>query len=177
MTENKVNLQEGAMRYGTKMGLLWAFKFILFPLGFRIPFLQLIFIVLTLGVPILGYVFVKKFRDRQCGGEISFARALLFTTFMFMYASLFVAVIHYIYYQYLDNGFIFNACKEILEQIKADATPEMLASLNPAIEQFNSAVEFITPLQMTFEMMSQNIMFGMLMAIPIALLVMRKKKI
>ena len=31
------------MRYGTGMGLLWAFKFMLFPLGLRIPFLQLLF--------------------------------------------------------------------------------------------------------------------------------------
>ena len=57
MTERKPTLQECAMRYGTGMGLLWSFKFMLFPLGLRIPFLLLLFIVLTLGVPILGYIF------------------------------------------------------------------------------------------------------------------------
>lgn len=51
MTNYKSTLQECAMRYGTGMGLLWAFKFMLFPLGLRIPFLQLLFIVLTIGVP------------------------------------------------------------------------------------------------------------------------------
>lgn len=60
MTERKPTLQECAMRYGTGMGLLWSFKFMLFPLGLRIPFLLLLFIVLTLGVPILGYIFAKK---------------------------------------------------------------------------------------------------------------------
>ena len=49
------------MRYGTGMGLLWAFKFMLFPLGLRIPFLQLLFIVLTIGVPFLGYIFINIF--------------------------------------------------------------------------------------------------------------------
>lgn len=48
MTNYKPTLQECAMRYGTGMGLLWAFKFMLFPLGLRIPFLQLLFIVLTI---------------------------------------------------------------------------------------------------------------------------------
>ena len=57
MTNYKPTLQECAMRYGTGMGLLWAFKFMLFPLGLRIPFLQLLFIVLTIGVPFLGYIF------------------------------------------------------------------------------------------------------------------------
>lgn len=94
MTNYKPTLQECAMRYGTGMGLLWAFKFMLFPLGLRIPFLQLLFIVLTIGVPFLGYIFAKKFRERHCDGSITFSRAFLFTTFMYMFASLFVAVVH-----------------------------------------------------------------------------------
>lgn len=81
MTNYKPTLQECAMRYGTGMGLLWAFKFMLFPLGLRIPFLQLLFIVLTIGVPFLGYIFAKKFRERHCDGSITFSRAFLFTTF------------------------------------------------------------------------------------------------
>lgn len=72
MTNYKPTLQECAMRYGTGMGLLWAFKFMLFPLGLRIPFLQLLFIVLTIGVPFLGYIFAKKFRERHCDGSITF---------------------------------------------------------------------------------------------------------
>lgn len=60
MTNYKPTLQECAMRYGTGMGLLWAFKFMLFPLGLRIPFLQLLFIVLTIGVPFLGYIICQK---------------------------------------------------------------------------------------------------------------------
>ena len=43
MTNYKPTLQECAMRYGTGMGLLWAFKFMLFPLGLRIPFLTITF--------------------------------------------------------------------------------------------------------------------------------------
>ena len=103
MTNYKPTLQECAMRYGTGMGLLWAFKFMLFPLGLRIPFLQLLFIVLTIGVPFLGYIFAKKFRERHCDGSITFSRAFLFTTFMYMFASLFVAVVHYIYFRYIDG--------------------------------------------------------------------------
>ena len=118
MTNYKPTLQECAMRYGTGMGLLWAFKFMLFPLGLRIPFLQLLFIVLTIGVPFLGYIFAKKFRERHCDGSITFSRAFLFTTFMYMFASLFVAVVHYIYFRYIDGGFVFEAYRSILNQFK-----------------------------------------------------------
>ena len=118
MTNYKPTLQECAMRYGTGMGLLWAFKFMLFPLGLRIPFLQLLFIVLTIGVPFLGYIFAKKFRERYCDGNINFSRGFLFTTFMYMFASLFVAVVHYIYFRYIDGGFVFDAYRSILNQFK-----------------------------------------------------------
>lgn len=131
MTNYKPTLQECAMRYGTGMGLLWAFKFMLFPLGLRIPFLQLLFIVLTIGVPFLGYIFAKKFRERHCGGSITFSRAFLFTTFMYMFASLFVAVVHYIYFRYIDGGFVFEAYRSILNQFKETAGAELTTSLEP----------------------------------------------
>lgn len=175
MTNNKTTLQECAMRYGTGMGLLWAFKFMLFPLGLRIPFLQLLFIVLTLGVPILGYVFAKKFRDRYCEESITFSRAFLFTTFMYMFSSMFVAVVHYMYFRYIDGGFVFDSYRTILNQFKETAGAELMTS----IQQFEGAIDLLSelsPLELTFQLISQNMFYGMLMAIPIALLVMRKKK-
>ena len=131
MTNYKPTLQECAMRYGTGMGLLWAFKFMLFPLGLRIPFLQLLFIVLTIGVPFLGYIFAKKFRERHCDGSITFSRAFLFTTFMYMFASLFVAVVHYIYFRYIDGGFVFEAYRSILNQFKETAGAELTNLTEP----------------------------------------------
>ncbi len=162
----------GAGRIGLT---LWAFKFMLFPLGLRIPFLQLLFIVLTIGVPFLGYIFAKKFRERHCDGSITFSRAFLFTTFMYMFASLFVAVVHYIYFRYIDGGFVFEAYRSILNQFKETAGAELTTSLN----QFEEAIDLLsglTPLEMTFQLISQNMFYGMLMAIPTALIVMRKKK-
>lgn len=175
MTNYKLTLQECAMRFGTGMGLLWTFKFMLFPLGLRIPFLQLLFIVLTLGVPVLGYVFAKKFRDRYCEGTVTFSRAFLFTTFMYLFASMFVAVVHYIYFRYIDGGFVFDAYREILNQLKETAGTELMSSLNQFEEVINLS-SALTPLQLTFQLISNNMFYGMLIAVPTALLVMRKKK-
>ncbi len=59
-------LQEHAMRFGTAMGLFWIFKFIFLPLGFKVPFLQLLFVILTCSVPFLGYRYARTFRDKYC---------------------------------------------------------------------------------------------------------------
>lgn len=72
-TDKPITLQEHAMRFGTFMGIFWIFKFIFLPLGFTIPLLQLLFVLLTLFVPVLGYIYVRKFRNTYCNGEISFS--------------------------------------------------------------------------------------------------------
>ena len=85
------------------------------------------------------------------------------------------AVVHYIYFRYIDGGFVFEAYRSILNQFKETAGPELTTSLN----QFEEAIDLLsglTPLEMTFQLISQNMFYGMLMAIPTALIVMRKKK-
>lgn len=162
------------MRYGTGMGLLWAFKFMLFPIGLRIPFLQLLFIVLTAGVPLIGYAFAKRFRMQHCNNAIGFGRAFQFTASMYLFASMFVAVAHYIYFRYIDGGFVFDTYQGLITQLKATAGSELM----PTVEQLQDAFDLLaglTPLEMTFNLVSNNLFWGMLIALPTALLVMRKE--
>ena len=122
------------MHFGTYMGIYWILKFILFPLGFHIPFLSLLFVILTLAVPFIGYHYVKMYRDKICGGSIQFSHAVLFTIFMYMFASLLVAVVHYIYFQFIDHGFIQDMAKV---QIKSEKlTP--FGGIFSIMEKFDS---------------------------------------
>ena len=175
MTENKSTLQEYAMRYGTAIGIFWACKFVLFPLGMSMPLLLIFFFILTLSVPILGYLFVRKYREQQCEGVLNFSRAYIFTIFMYMFASLFVAVIHYLYFRYIDNGMIVNTYQGMIDQMNAVATGDMKESL----EQFRTALDVVsslTPLEITLQLLTQNVFYCTILAIPTGLLVMRNKK-
>ena len=175
MTENKSTLQEYAMRYGTAMGIFWACKFVLFPLGMSMPLLLIFFFILTLSVPIFGYLFVRKYREQQCEGVLNFSKAYIFTIFMYMFASLFVAVIHYLYFRYMDNGMIVNTYQGMIDQMNAVATGDMKESL----EQFRTALDVVsslTPLEITLQLLTQNVFYCSILAIPTGLLVMRNKK-
>ena len=125
MTENRSYLQKYAMHFGTYMGIYWILKFILFPLGFHIPFLSLLFVILTLAVPFIGYHYVKMYRDKICGGSIQFSHAVLFTIFMYMFASLLVAVAHYAYFQFIDHGFIINSYIQLWDELMTK-TPALM---------------------------------------------------
>ena len=163
------------MRYGTAMGIFWACKFVLFPLGMNMPILLVLFFILTLAVPVLGYVFARKYREQQCEGVLSFSKAYIFTIFMYMFASLLVAVVHYLYFRYMDNGLIVNTYQGMIDQMTAISTEEMKVSL----DQFRIALDVIsslTPLEITMQLLTQNVFYCTILAIPTALLIMRNKK-
>ena len=174
-TERPITLQEHAMRFGTLMGLFWIIKFILFPRGFKIPLLQLLFILLTLFVPVLGYIYARKFRNECCQGSLSFFRAFAFTFFMYMFASILTAAVHYIYFRFIDNGFIFESYRTQLETLQSAAQGELSATVDQFMKAFET-IASLTPLQLTLQLVSQNIFYGTLLALPTALIVMKQKK-
>lgn len=175
MTDKKPTLQESAMRYGTLMGIFWTLKFVLFPAGMGMPVLLMAFFLLTLIVPVAGFFFVRQYRDRECEGVLNFSRAFLFTSFMYMFAALFTAVAHYIYFRYIDHGMIIATYQDMLTTMDQVATDGMKES----IDQFQQALDTIatlSPLEITVQLLTQNIFNCTMLAIPTALLVMRKKK-
>lgn len=117
MTESRNYLQKYAMHFGTYMGVYWIVKFILFPLGFHIPFCSFLFIIMTLSVPFVGYFYTRMYRDKICNGSIRFSHAVIFNVFMYMFASLLVAMAHYIYFQFIDHGFIINSYTQLWDEL------------------------------------------------------------
>ena len=176
MTEKKRTFQEDAMRYGTVMGIFWTLKFVLFPMGMNAPLLLMVFFLLTLMVPVVGFYLVRKYRDRECEGAIKFSRAFLFTSFMYMFAALFVTIAHYIYFRYMDHGLIVSTYQDMLTQMQGIATTD---DMKTSLDQFQQALDIIaslSPLEISIQLITQNIFYCTLIALPTALLVQRKPK-
>lgn len=175
MEDKPKTLQQHAMHFGTYMGLFWIIKFTFLPLGFRIPLLQVLFILMTCFVPILGYIYIRRFRNKYCDGELSFIKGLIFSIFMYFFAALLTAVGHYVYFQFIDNGFITSTYIEQMENVKSSVSGDLETSIDQLIESIET-IAALSPLQLTMQLISQNIFYGTLLAIPTALVAMRKKK-
>ena len=177
MTDKKPhNFQQDAMRYGTIMGIFWTLKFILFPLGMTSPLLLMAFFLLTLIVPVVGFFMTRRYRDCECGGVLNFPQAFLFTTFMYLFATLFVTMAHYIYFRYMDDGFIVSTYQDILTQMTALATTD---ELKTSLDQFQQALDIIaalSPLEISVQLIIQDIFYCTIIALPTALLVKRHPK-
>ena len=161
MEDKPKTLQEYAMRFGTMMGIFWIIKFSFLPMGFRIPLLQFLFILMTLFVPILGYIYIRKYRERYCNGELSFLRALVFSI--------------YIYFRFIDNGYLMGTYMEQMENLKSTLTGDFEASIDQLIQNLET-IASMSALQLTMQLIFQNIFYGTLLSLPTALLAMRKKK-
>lgn len=173
MTENRGNLQQYAMLFGTYMGGFWILKFILFPLGLTVPFLLFLFWGLTICVPFMAYYYVRMYRNHACGGSISFFHGWIFTIFMYMFAALLAAVAHYVYFEYIDQGFVCNTIENVLnEGIRQNILPNN--STLTMYKEYINELRSLSSIEICMQLMSMNVFYGSLAAIPIALFVMKR---
>ncbi len=183
MKQGKTNIQQYAMYFGTYMGVYWILKFILFPLGFTIPFLQFLFIGLTLGVPFMGYYYLKIYRDKICGGSISFSKAFIFTVMLYVFASLLTAVAHFVYFQFIDQGFIIENITLIINQFleQVDEVPNLSETdvelMHTSANEVINTLAKMSAVDTTFNYMSRNIFGGIILALITALIGQRRPKI
>lgn len=174
MSESKMTIGAYARVYGLYMGIFWAVKFVFFPLGFSYPVFSFIFLLLTIMVPFVGAWFVKKIRDGVLDGRLGFWQAFLLSTNIYMYASLIAAIVHFIYFRFIDNGFILNSYLESVNQMQG-----LLGSGEAAanIEMLKANVELmgtLSPIQIVFSLLSNNVVFGLFISLLAAVFLKRR---
>lgn len=157
MAENRGYMQRYAMLFGTYMGGFWILKFILFPVG------------------LMGYYYARMYRNQVCGGGISFLHAWIFTVFMYMFAALLAAVAHYIYFRFIDHGYVINTCETMVDTLAQSNMPGMDSYIATYQEALETAL-LLSPIDITLQMISSNVFWGSILAFPTALFVMRRKK-
>lgn len=153
---------------GTLMGLFWLAKFTLVPLGIVMPPLMLLFLVLTACVPFVGYAMARNYRNRYRAGVIGFGEAWLFLFLTFLYASLLTAMGYFIYFRFIDGGFILNSLEEMVEEFLSSLPQLQREQMGSQMRELINAQRSLTPISIALQQMSQNLMMGAIMALLIA---------
>jgi hypothetical protein len=156
-------LMKYSSTYGFYFGLYWVFKYIFLILGYKIPSLFLVYYALSIAVPFIAYSLTKRYRS-DIGGGISFSHAWRFGTMLYFFAALIVSVPQFIFYRFLvPENFLSDSMLEIvklLEEMKLDE--QILES----IREIN-----ITPIHLVIQGIFNNIFYGLILSIPVALFV------
>ena len=103
------------------------------------------------------------------------ARRKRMRVFKTMFAALLAAVAHYIYFRFIDHGYVINTCETMVDTLAQSNMPGMdsyIATYQEALE----TARLLSPIDITLQMISSNVFWGSILAFPTALFVMRRKK-
>ena len=174
-----------AMNFGAVVGLYYIVKFCLFPLSLHSTMAAFLFLGLTLVVPFLVFLLVKRYRDQYCNGRLEFVRAWAFVVLVMGFGSLLASAAHYVYFAYIDGGAMVGALVQSIEQLQGvdlstleDADAEAVAQFGQYIEMMEQAVvqlQGMSPIEITMGMLSNNFSWSIVLSLPIALIVSMRK--
>jgi hypothetical protein len=167
-----VQLKSFARQDGVFLALLWIASFLLVVLVPTSAWGNL----LALSTPFFVGWLLIRFRNNALDGSISFLRGYAYSCYTFFYASLIFAVAQYVFFRYFDNGNFLNILIEsvnVWETVYKEG--QMHSGPSPAeMKEGLAMFEQLTPIQLTFIFMMQNLFFGALLSLPIAFFCKKK---
>ena len=104
-----VQLKAYARQDGFFLALLWIASFASYIMGLSNQMLAMAALLMAVMSPFFVANRLKKFRDVGREGVISFGRSYAYTIFVFFYGAVLLAVAQYLYFAYLDNGYLVNS--------------------------------------------------------------------
>ena len=93
---------------------------------------------------------------------------------VFFYGGVLLAVAHYLYFAFMDKGFLLSQFSKI---ISAEETQQVLKQygMTQALDQSLQEMANIRPIDYALNMLTINISLGFILGIPISLLLYRTK--
>ena len=161
---------------GFRLFLLWLLSFILYVAGFKTPVLGTLAMILALMTPFRSLRKLRYYRDEVVGGVISFRRAWAYVVFQFFYASLLFAFAQFIYFVAFDHGFFLEQIGKMFSDpatVQAMQQMGVGQTLTQAVAELNT----MRPIDLVLNIMTSNLLIGLLIGLPIAFIAQRRLKV
>lgn len=166
------------MQYGTFIGVVWIACFAGFIGEFRHESLSALVFWGSIASVIMSGVFARRFRSSVIGNALTGGRAFsttwAFCMQMFLYASILAAAAHYIYFAHMDHGYLLSAYKAYINRPEIKQVMVQMAS-KEQLDLVISTWQAMTPLNFTFEFFILNLIIGLILSLPIAMIGSRAK--
>ena len=180
--EERPTMMNCAMNFGAVLGGFYIVKFCLQMLGLYSVMASLLFLGLALALPFFVFGLVLRYRNQFCGGHISFSRAFFFSMLVMSFGALLASVVYYVYFAFIDGGAVVEACVQSVAQMQSvdfssveGVDSDKLAMFNDLMEQAALQLQAMSPVDMTLYLLSNNVWWGAILSLPIALVVSLSK--
>jgi hypothetical protein len=167
-----IQLKAFARVDGALTALLWVVAFAFYIAGLTQPEWLLASIILMVASPFYIARRLRLFRDEALGGVISFSRSWGYVVLVFFYGSLLLALAEYAYFAFLDRGFLMQTLQQLLGSAE---TQQVLAQygMKETVADNMAMLQSMRPIDLAVNMLTTNLMLGIIMGLPIAFLMKR----
>lgn len=167
--EEYVQLKAFARQDGALLSLLWIGGFICYLHGLTNPLLGMAALLLIIISPFYAANRLRHFRDKAREGVISFGRGYAYTILVFFYAGLLLAAVLFIYFNFLDNGYLLSKFTELMNSKENQQVIQMYG-LGDQLREGMKQLSEMRPIDYALNMLTFNIMTGFFLGLPIAAL-------
>ncbi len=171
-----VQLKAFARVDGASLALLWIVSFACYVVGITNSLYSMVAMLLMVATPFFAGRRLRRFRDDNRAGVISFMRGWAFVILMFFYAAILLAIAQYVYFAFIDQGYLMASFSEILSSQEGKALIEQYGLQQAVGESMQSMAE-MRPIDYALKVLTVNISFGILLGLPIAALMQRGDKV
>ena len=129
--------------------------------------------MLIMASPFFAAMRLRHFRDYAREGVISFMRGYAFTVLTFFYAGLLLAIALFLYFTFIDNGYLLGKFTEMMSQTKGRKIVKTYGMGEQMSESLKEMAQ-MRPIDYALNMLTINITTGFVLGFPIAALMQRK---
>ena len=181
----KINLMQVSMTLGTYLGLYIILVYALTALSVKYSILSFFAASLMLGIPVIAYFLIRRFRDTNCKPFFPFPVSWIISILTFLFATMLSCTAAYLYLRFIDNGALTAGIMERMDavmlasdSVKQDMTdPAQVAQYNSTLELFKQTVTWFCSLPasgITKQLVQASLMWGNILSLIIALITAKR---
>mgnify|MGYP001157716688 FL=1 len=171
--EEYTQLKAFARVDGAYLGVAWIISFAFYICGLSSPLLGLLGTLIAVLSPVFAAIRLGKFRDNARDGIISFRRAMAYYILMFLYASLLLALAQFVYFAYIDGGYLVSTYSAVMATPEAEAMLKAYGISTQQMQESISALAQTEPIYIVLNILSMNVTVGIILSLPAAAIMRR----
>ena len=168
-----VQLKAFARVDGALLSVIWVASFACYIVGMANPTFAMIALCLMVFTPFFVGQRLGKFRDVGRDGVISIRRGWAYSVFVFFYAAILLALAQYVYFAYIDQGYMLFSFSRTMSSPEFKQIVEqygMQQAMNDSLE----AMGQMRPIDYALNVLTMNILAGIVLGLPIAAFMQRR---
>ena len=184
----RINILQTSMTLGTYLGAYIILAYLVTLLTIKYPAMTLLALPLFLGIPVVAFILVRRFRDSTQVPYFPFPISWIISILTFLFATVLSCMAAYLYLRFIDGGALASGLMARMEEMMQSSQAVTAAMTDPAqVEQYNKTMELmqqtitwycsLSASAMTKQIIQASLMWGNIISLIIGLITAKRIKI